>query len=361
MSATLALFAGGAGASERVLAPVGNDSALSAYGGWVVWSEFTASGRWALTGWHDGRTLRLPVATREVPFDADVGPDLHGTPVITYSRCDQEPLGGSGFVSPNGLPVWSQAGGCRIYELNPATGRTRRLHVPGERGDSDTTPSRWRGSLAFARTRDNAQESRVLIWSLRSGRLRQLRRGDFPRGCGSTAGCSANDPVGAVQQLDLGARVAAFLWQVQAPAVSGVGPGWELFSDTLSDGRRALLASGASSGTCGAGHPVSPNADGLNVWFDSVVFECDTPHSYLSRGNSGSGAVRRSETAPVTWQLAHASDGLYEIRGPWSNASEMSNDPPCIGVSGPCQLVFDSRPTPPTGLQPTAQPPFVTP
>ena len=360
LAAALLLPAATAPAAERVLTPVVSDTALSAYAGWVVWSESIPAGRWALTAWHDGARRRLPVATRRVPFDADVGPDAHGRPVVTFSRCRREPGGGAGFVPANGIPAWSQAAGCRIVELDPANGRIRRLHPPGTHGQSDTTPSRWHGRLAFARTRDGGHVSRLLLWSPGSGRIRPLRPGDVPGGCGHSSSCTGATRVGTVQQLDLGAEVAAFLWQVQAPAVSGEGPGWELMADTLADGGQELLAGGSSSGLCGATHPGSPNAAGGRVWFDVVVFDCDTPHAYRSLGDAETADVHQAETEPVTWQLARDGGALYELRGPWPAEAVTSNAAPCTGAAAPCRLVVDDHPAEPTEGQDLGTPPFVT-
>src|SRR4051794_12631611 len=141
---------GAAPADVRDLGPVANDSALSAHGGWVVWSELQADGRWHLVGWHGGARVEPPVAPRGAPFDADVGSDAHGRPVVTYSRCAGDPGAAppyrsvAGYASPNGLPRQSLARGCGLRVLDLVSGGERLLRVHRPRGSSDTTPSMWR-------------------------------------------------------------------------------------------------------------------------------------------------------------------------------------------------------------------------
>jgi hypothetical protein len=347
-----------------VLAPVGNDSALSAYGGWVVWSELEANGRWALTAWHRGAKTRLPVGTRSVPFDVDLGSDAHGRVVATYSRCATEPtpIPGTesvvGYASPNGLPRWSRASRCSLRVLDIATGRERALRVPRPSGASDTTPSMWRGRVAFARLARRATVAQVLLFTPSTGRLRRLRHGRIPSDCPFRGGCRGSKREGEVQQLDLGARAVAFVWDVRAPGVTGVGDGWELRADRLADGASRLFGSGYQSGACGARYPVSPNVAGDVVWFDEIRYLCDKPHTTFLLGDLTTGRYGRSdETSPqLAWQLARDGSAMYSIRGPRPPQGP-ANDPPCIRTAGPCQLVVDDHvPAPPADT--TAHSPF---
>jgi hypothetical protein len=76
----LALLAAPAGAqTPEVLEPVGAQTVVSAYGGHAVWNELdVASGRWYLRHRFAGTSARLPVRSRSVQFDVDVGPLGHG-------------------------------------------------------------------------------------------------------------------------------------------------------------------------------------------------------------------------------------------------------------------------------------------
>ncbi|MGI8623567.1 MAG: hypothetical protein ACR2NB_08780, partial [Solirubrobacteraceae bacterium] len=83
---------------------------------------------------------------RSVGFDADVGPDANGAPVIVYSRCRREPavtlIGGQGD--------WQTARGCDLYRYSLATRRETKLHHVSSVRSSETTPSIWRGRIAFS-------------------------------------------------------------------------------------------------------------------------------------------------------------------------------------------------------------------
>src|SRR5918992_935338 len=80
-----------AGAAETVVSLQSESSAVSAYRGRVVWSRpVAAAGRFELMLWHAGAARRLPVPTRRVQFDADIGPGPNGGLVVVYSRCRRE-------------------------------------------------------------------------------------------------------------------------------------------------------------------------------------------------------------------------------------------------------------------------------
>jgi hypothetical protein len=140
-------------AAEAVLAVAPDASGITAFGGEVVLSQHdAATGRWALMRLRNGALERLPVAERSVPFDADLGPDAAGRPIVVYSRCKQEPEMTSGLAP---TPDWQTARSCDIYKL-PLTGDTpeRKLVAASSAGKSETTPSTWWGALAFVRFRD---------------------------------------------------------------------------------------------------------------------------------------------------------------------------------------------------------------
>src|SRR5262249_5176576 len=154
-------------------------------------------------------------------FDADVGRDAHGRPVVTFSRCASDPApppAVPGFFAPNGLPEPARGSGCRIRVLDLTTQRERALALRVPSGASDATPSMWDGDVPFARRSRGATVDQVLLWSHATRRTITLRHGVMPKGNGS----------GDVQSLDLDRFGVAFLWSVEGPGVEGVGPGWEV-------------------------------------------------------------------------------------------------------------------------------------
>src|SRR4051812_32830917 len=146
-----ALAAPPAQAADTVLAPAPDTAGITAYGGHVVLSRLDpATSKWSLVRWHGGTVDVLPVAPRSVPFDADAGPDADGNPVVVYSRCATDPVLQPASLSPS--VDWQKARGCDVYEL-PLTGEAveHKLTAASSRTKSETTPSIWRGGVAFAR------------------------------------------------------------------------------------------------------------------------------------------------------------------------------------------------------------------
>ena len=96
------------------------------------------------------------------------GSDADGNPVVVYSRCAQEPPNLSG--SPGGTDFgagpssdWQTARGCDVFELS-LTGRPveHKLTAASSKTQSETTPSMWRGGLAFARHADGSANTKLL-------------------------------------------------------------------------------------------------------------------------------------------------------------------------------------------------------
>src|SRR4051812_13543959 len=67
---------------------------ISAFRGQALWSSAVSTNgnrRYRLRLWANGVARLLPVRSRTIPFDAQLGRDRSGHPVIVYSRCEAEP------------------------------------------------------------------------------------------------------------------------------------------------------------------------------------------------------------------------------------------------------------------------------
>jgi hypothetical protein len=349
--AALVAVVGGTAFADRVgLTPVASDSPLSAHSGWVAWSELAPDGRWHLIAWHAGLRFVVPVAPRPGgPFDADVGTDIHGRVVVTYSRCviDPGPLptysSVAGYSSPNGLPHPSMGQGCGLRAVDLASGRERVLHVDRPAGASDTTPSMWNGDVAFARRVRGAAVAQVMLWHHRTRKLTRLRHGAVPAACPYKTGCTAAPARGEVQQLDLGLGGVAFVWDAAAPGSEAPIDGWELRFDSFATGESHNYDRGYTSGACGARYPVSPTVLNHDVWFDELRWICDTPHTSYVHGNSaGNRSLLESSQPLLMWQAAVDGNTVYSIRGPAPDTYH--DDPPCLASGAPCQLFAEPRP-----------------
>jgi hypothetical protein len=311
------LLATGAPASAATatdLAPVASDAPLSAYGGYVAWSEQGADGLWRLVAFHDGTTTPLPVAPRSVPFDADVGPDATGRPTVTFSRCAPEP----DFTSQQ---PWAAARGCRLRAVALPGGGERGIAVP-RTGASDSMPSVWGQRVAFQRRARGAGVSQIMMYDFMHRRLKTLPHGAVPHGCPYSSGCPKQEPTAEVGELDLGARAVAYSWHLAAPGVEGAGAGWELRLAPTGAGRRSILAgNGYVSGACGARTPYSPNVVGEGVLFLSRWYHCEAVEGTLtSTSFAGGGLLSRTDDVGggVAWRIAvdAASGTTYAVLGP---------------------------------------------
>ena len=136
-----------------------------------------------------------PWQPRPQPFDAQVGTDAAGAPVVTYSRCRVTPeMEDAGlYVKGTGTLAEPNTGaGCRLRVLELESGRERSPQVPEPRGVSDTTPAMWRGTLVFARKAAGHGRVSQIMLSLpgHRSRLVTLPHGAVPEGCPQQAGLS---------------------------------------------------------------------------------------------------------------------------------------------------------------------------
>ena len=126
-----------------------------------------------------GVVKRVPVPTRGVPFDVDLGPGAQGGVVAVYSRCAHEP-----FFAPEASympPAYRDGHGCDIYRFDFTSNRERKLRAVNTRTASEFLPTVWRGDVAFARVyerRRGLAGGRPHILLQRQGRrARKLRGG----------------------------------------------------------------------------------------------------------------------------------------------------------------------------------------
>jgi len=240
-------------ANSTVVTTLSAESPISAGRGWLIWSVHSGNG-WSLEGFHDGRIATLGVASRPQPFDAQVGTNAAGAPVVTYSRCRVTPAMEDAGLEVKGsgtLARPSTGAGCRLRVLELDSGRERSLPVPEPGGVSDTTPAMWRGTLVFARkTAGHAGTSQVML-SLHGhpSKLVTLPHGAVPEGCPQMQGCKEFPAGGEVQALSIDAQIVAFVWKPEGPDVNPDGA-WEERVDSLANRRGVLAGSPIGSESC---------------------------------------------------------------------------------------------------------------
>lgn len=320
---------------DQVLTPLPNVSAIGAYGGHVVWSQLnSATGRWSLMDLHAGVVNAVPVSSRSVPFDVDLGPDRQGQPVAVYSRCRKDPAA----ALPN--PDWMTAEGCDIYTVRLGGAKEHRVASVSSLRGSETTPSLWRGSLAFARRLPGHRAARLLVHRAGSTHLRRLRGGTVPH-C-LHPGCPNREPrpYAGVDALDLGPSSLAMLWRLTNGNVVGVDAAWELRSNSLRGGRTALIASGYSSGTCGFQVPLSPSAAGQHVVFLEMRAPCAINATPVVSIDWRSGTRREAEpSSGFIYAIARDGKDIYSIRGPRPAPANAPGVDACRSAPNACALV----------------------
>ncbi|MGZ6707483.1 MAG: hypothetical protein ACXVFN_11135 [Solirubrobacteraceae bacterium] len=221
---TLALAAlGAAPAPAAQEAKLDRFSPIAAYGGRLAWSAYdTATKRYALVTKAGGVTTRVPVATRPVPFDVDLGPGPAGSVVAAYTRCTVD------------APPAERARGCDVYLFDFATGRERRVAVASAPDANESWPSVWRSEIAFARDYDAKPGLGYLYTRSLSGDKPSTRMPGGPRsacdGCNPLPGSKAT-------QLDLYGKRLGFTWTYIA---HGEGLDSEIRLDTIGGGHQRV-------------------------------------------------------------------------------------------------------------------------
>jgi hypothetical protein len=324
-------------AADRVLAPVLNQTALSAWGGHVVFSaRDSATGMWTLEQWTSAGVTPLAVAAQGVPFDVDAGPDQRGRPVAVYSHC-RPPADNSLGPVP----------GCVIYlvRLDVAGAHGREVRVLSSRGASETTPTIWAGRIAFARTRPGQHRSSVWLQRAPGSRgLISVAGGDLSHCAAHMSACGEGPPTAWPTAMDLGPHGLVFVWQMHGGNVVGHQAS-EVRIDSL-DGHSRGLASTGDIGECATGPPITseipsaPNALGGAALFLDTAADCAIKKTLFIMAPPAALAFHEYQpTGAFAYGLAHdASDGtLYWVRGP--DPDPEGTPDICATAPGACTLV----------------------
>ncbi len=344
-----------AGAADTVLAPAPNVAGITAYGGQVVLSQLDpATHLWALVRSAGGTLTRLPVAERAVPFDADAGPDASGAPVVVYSRCTHEPAGGGLGLAPT--PDWETASGCEVYELAlTGTATEHRLTAASAPPASETTPSIWRGDLAFVRHGTGSAVPTIEYLRRGATKPRHLAGGSVqlcPPDRAHGVDCGFPAVHDTVDQLDLGPARIAYLWNLFGGSVYGIGVATELRSAPLAAGAgggggSTLLDSGLVSGTCGFSLPSGATAATSPISYLEASAPCDVTTTSFATADPSTG-IRALAPTPGGRAAGAARDGATIY---WLRVAGAATDLPvpgggtCSVADAGCQLVASSAPS----------------
>lgn len=234
-------------------------SGIRAWNGIAVLSvSETAGGPHRLAVVRDSHTLEfLPVPARTVPFDADIGPDAQGAPVIVYSRCRHEPdTRGRGRRD------------CDLYRYDLARETERRISSTDSDAASEFNPSIWRDNVAWVRTGDEGAGDRPVVYarSLGSGAARSRRIPGLPV-CrrSDVAGSACGATRGSVDEVELYGRWVAVNVTYTYPDISGICGQREVRLTTI-DGGPVRQVANTLCGLSGQTH-VGVSFDRGRLWW----------------------------------------------------------------------------------------------
>lgn len=339
--------------AARALVTLRANVPISAAPGWFAWSVKRPDG-WRLVTRHGGRKPRVQaVAPRRTPFDVDLGTDVSGAIVATYSRCATRRVAGSTALVD-----------CRLRVLDLATGTERDAGIKTPDRASDRSPSMWMGRIAFARdvAGDQPDVDHLLLATPGQGDPVDLGTGPLAGECQGLGCPTAVDPetVGSIDRVDLGASHAAYLWTWAGGDAIGHAETEVVVADA--SGRGSLVAGFGFYGekcaddivdTVALNSPVIHRGRVLHAQWES---ECYAVRSSLGRLLTDS---RKRFTGTVPGVLLQiASDGRF-LYGLFAKRPRDEFDPSCSSRD-PCVL---RRLTPPRyrPVDGVAEPPLLTP
>jgi hypothetical protein len=310
---------------------------LTSYGGYVIFSQLDASGKWQLMAWHHGSISRLAVPERTIPFDANAGPAANGEPTVVFSKCTREPPAESASPELQAQPPdWASAAGCHIYELalpNGTPSLVRGVYAPRA---SDSTPAVWKGDIAFARIRGGSRVPTLYVWGHANRRLRSV--GGGPSACPALSVtfdpgfCKhAHAHLSAwVDEMSLDSHALAYQWRLPENSEEPFGsPYAEIRIDPLRDGRQVAPSQNVfftiPGGACNGEQGGSPDVVGGSVLYSWHYSVCENPTKPVSAIGSYAIATRRHSDARVSPGVGVAvvqdHGTTYWIRDTWKNAS----------------------------------------
>ncbi|MGZ4307616.1 MAG: hypothetical protein ACXVSL_22445 [Solirubrobacteraceae bacterium] len=207
---------------------------IAAYGGRLVWSRpVGARGFELVQRVGDGPVTRLPVPSRSVPFDVDLGPTSGGRVLAVYTRCATEPT-----LTSWGIPEYQTGRGCDVYKLDVGRGQEVRYTKVNASDATEFWPTYWKGRVGFARVYDSgSRASYVYVKDVASSRPSER----LPGGFGGTCAVRPADCTDALRpvplELELNGSRLAFAWRVPDEP----GNTYELRVDTVGTDDRVVL------------------------------------------------------------------------------------------------------------------------
>lgn len=330
--------AASAGADDGVgteITSLGHSTPIDARGGVVTFSVYDAALRRLRLAVSDGGPVRLlPAPPRRDVFDASVGSDARGQPVVTYSECRRS------VRRPDPLtarPYWPDQRGCRVISIDLGSGKRQTLKTQRTKGGALWMPVQVGGVLVYARLRDRGSRTIVrfprssykryvdhvrryrfeVVRQDRRGRTRVLTGGPHPDAPVSRQQGEDIEIYGSgVTSLDFDGQRVAYTW---ANLVERGCPQDELGNDlpysvsafVEQAGRRERLGRGCNIGTPGRASSISLLPDQRVSWLRLDLGTSQAAATVILQGTPGGPVtLERSALPPDTRVDALAEDAI---------------------------------------------------
>lgn len=167
-----------------VVATQGGVTPVSAYEDVVAYSiQDPKTERYRLMAGRVGDVRVLPVPSRPIPFDVDLGPGHGGRTTAVYSRCREEPAPTLLIRNSSPPDFAHDADGCRLYRYVLGAKREQLLNGLSRQSGSEFLPTIWRDRIAYGSAPKPKETDRLsTVTRLYSSSLQGTGRRALPRG-----------------------------------------------------------------------------------------------------------------------------------------------------------------------------------
>lgn len=316
--------------ADEVVAQLARDTPISAYGGFVAWSDHDAvADRYRLMLRRGDSTTPAAITPARQPFDVSLGPDARGRVVALYTRCR------------------TTTRGCDVYRYDVAARRERRVAAASSPRHDEAWPVQWRDRLAFVR--------RARVYGIQAPRSNGLLIPDprGRRGGGELVDCdvpyvktlSSRAPA---RRLDRGLCARTIGMSIRGPRIVQVTSFYLDFNAAESQVRRLSAGGGrmrvlarSGSGLDGYSQFTSPSQSAGSVWLTRIGNR--DPQDFLRVGVGGGKLTAVQPNLLLAGRVARDERGrFWYVQGPepLGDTEAAHGFPPFCGSGiGACHLV----------------------
>jgi hypothetical protein len=317
-----ALVAPAPAGADAVVANLVRDTPVSAYGGWLAWSDYDAeSQRYRLVLQVGDQTVPAAMRDSARAFDVSLGPDARGRIVALYTRCRTGDRG------------------CDIYRYDVLARREHKLAGVSSPSLDEAWPAQWRQRITFVR--------RARTYVMDGYDHRPDPRGK--RGGGPLMDCDVPyvrtlPARGAARRLDRGQCGVTTGMSIRGDSIvqvsdenqGGAGSESQVRQLRAGGGRSRLLAR-AGGGEGGYSPFVSASQSASTVWLTRTGNRA--PANLLRIDIASKRLTEVAPHLPLAGRVARDERGVFwYVQGP-EPPEEYDAEPPFCSLGQPCRLI----------------------